>query len=62
MNIKTIGHKRFMRYEYYVKQPTQMIDLKLNLIIAKNPHLINSLGRSINHPLITKYSIIPINN
>ena len=31
------------------------IELKLIMIIAKNPHLINSLNRSHNHPLMRKY-------
>ena len=39
----------------------EMIELKMNLIISKNPHLINSLDRSIDPPLIRKYSNIPIN-
>ena len=34
------------------------IELKLNTIIAKNPHLINSLNRSHIHPLIQKSSHI----
>ena len=36
----------------------QAIELKSNVNIAKNPHLINSLNRSHNHPLIRKYSHI----
>ena len=39
----------------------EMIELKLNMIISKNPHLINSLNRSINHLLFRKYSNIPFN-
>ena len=39
-----------------------MVELKFNMIIAKNPHLISSLDRSFNHPLIRKYSIVPFNN
>ena len=30
--------------------------------IARNPHLINSLNRNKNHPLLRKYSHIPVNN
>ena len=37
----------------------EKIELKLNLIIAKNPYLINSLDRSNNHPSTRKNSNIP---
>ena len=33
-----------------------MVERRMNIIIAKNPSLINSLDRSKNHPLIRKYS------
>ena len=58
MNIKTINEKRYMKmkYEDYNEQPMQMVELNLNMKIAKNPHVINSLGRSINHPSIRKCS------
>ena len=58
-NIKTISAKRNMSYEYYIKQPKHMVEIKLNQILARNPHLINSLDRRVSHPLITKYSHIP---
>ena len=51
-----------MTYEHYIKQPLQAIELKLNMIIAKNPQLINALDRNENQPLIRKYSHIPFNN
>ena len=51
-----------MTHEYYIKQPKHMVEFKLNMIIAKNPQLINTLDRHINHPLIRKYSHIPFNN
>ena len=34
-----------MTYEHYIIQPMEAIELKLNMIIAKNPQLVNSLGR-----------------
>ena len=40
----------------------QAIEIKLNMIIAKNPQLITSLDRNKNHPLIRKYSHIPVIN
>ena len=51
-----------MTYEHYVNQPVHALELKLNMIIAKNPELIISLDRNKNHPLIRKYSHIPIDN
>ena len=32
-----------MPYEYYINQPMQAVERKLNMIIAKNPHLITSV-------------------
>ena len=51
-----------MKYEHYMNQPKSMCERKINMIIAKNPQLINSLDRNKNHPLIRKYSHIPFNN
>ena len=48
MNIKT--------YEYFIKQPMQMVELNLKMIIINNPHPMNALDISINHPLPRKYS------
>ena len=39
----------------------QMVELNLNMIIDNNPHLINALDRTDNHPLIRKCSNIPFN-
>ena len=36
-----------------------MIERKFNMIIAKNPQLINFLIRGNDHPLIRKYIDIP---
>ena len=49
MNITTVSNKRYMNYEIYIKQLMQMVELNLNMIISKNPHVITSLDRSINH-------------
>ena len=57
MKIKAISNKAYMNYEYYIKQPMQMIEQRLNLIFAKNPQLINLLNRGSDHPLIKKYII-----
>ena len=38
-----------------------MLERQINMIIAKNPQLINSLDRNKNHPLIRNYSHILFN-
>ena len=38
-------------FEYYVNHSKQAIEMKLNMIIAKNPSLLNSLIRFQNLPL-----------
>ena len=48
-----------MTFDFYIKQPMLMIELNLNKMIDIDPHLISALDRSVNHPLIGKYSIIP---
>ena len=58
----SINDRCNMTYEYYIKQPMPALELRLNMIIAKNPELINSLDRNKNHPLIRKYSHIPLIN
>ena len=37
-----------------------MLERRINFIIARNPQLINYLNRNKNHPLIRKYSHIPL--
>ena len=51
-----------MTYECYMNQLMQSEKLRLNMIIAKNPQLINSLHRNKNHLLIRNCSHIPFNN
>ena len=60
MNITTISKKRYMTYEFRHKQPMQMVEMKLNVILDENPHLINSLNRSVNHPLVREDSLFPL--
>ena len=49
-----------MSYEYYIKQPKIMAEIKLNQILARKPFLFNALDRGvktlINH-LLTNNSI-----
>ena len=40
----------------------QAVKLKITKIIAQNPHLMQSLDRTIYDPLIEKYSHIPLIN
>ena len=58
MNITTVNDKMYITYDNYIQHPMQAVELKLNIIIAKNPLLINSLNRYHIHALIRKYSYI----
>ena len=48
-----------MSYVFYFKQPLEMLELKLNMLLDETPQLINSLDGSVNHPFIREYSIKP---
>ena len=48
-----------MTYIFHIKSPMSAVERKLNMNNDKIPCLINSLNRSINHPLIKKFSHIP---
>ena len=54
MTIKIISDRCKMTYEHYINQPMSICEIKLNMNIARNPHLINSLDRNKNHPVIRK--------
>ena len=58
MNIATINDKMFMTFNLYITCPTPAVELKLNMILSKNPHLIKSFNRFHFHPLIQKNSYI----
>ena len=58
----SINDRCNMTYKHYVNQPLPAPELRLNMIIAKNPELINSLDRNKKYPLFRKDSHIPINN
>ena len=62
MTIETISDRCNMTKEHYMNQPMSMCERKINMNIARNPQLINSLDRNKNNPLITKYSHVPFNN
>ena len=54
MNIKIKIDRCNMTYEYYMNLPMSMVERQINFNIAKNPHLINTLDRTKNHPLTRK--------
>ena len=56
MDITTFSHRRHMIYEFHIKHPLQIDELKFNMIIDENPYLIIPLDRSITHSLIIKYT------
>ena len=41
MKIETFCNFSNKNYKYYLNQPMQMIERKLNLVIAKNPQMVN---------------------
>ena len=57
-NITTVNSKIYMTYDYYIKNPTPAVELRIYMIISKNPHLMKLLNRSFIQPLIRKYSRI----
>ena len=54
MTINVISDRCNMTYEYYINQPMKMCERKIIMIIARIPHLLNSINRKKNHPLIRK--------
>ena len=48
-------------YGNYINQLMSMSARKINMNTVRNPHLINSLDRNKNHPVIRKYLHIPSN-
>ena len=62
MVTKSISDRCNMSDEHYIIQPMNMCESKINMIIAKNPHLINSSDRNKNHPLIRNFLHISLNN
>ena len=61
MTIKIISERCNMTYTHYMNQPMSASELRTNLLIAKNPQMINLFIRNKKHPLIKKYSYIPYN-
>ena len=60
ITIYTMNHRCDITYGYYMKQPMHFLERRLNMLIAKNPHLRNLLDRSHRLCLITRYSHIGV--
>ena len=45
-----------MTYDYFLKQPMPLCEVKLNQILSKNPQLINSLNRFIIYRINQEYA------
>ena len=61
MIFKTIGDKCQVTCNGYINKPMHMVERRLNLVVAKNPQLINSIDQNMKHRLVRKYSHIPFN-
>ena len=61
MKIKSISDRCNLTDRYYINQPMQSVERRINMIIAKNPQLINLFDRKKNYPLIENYSHITYN-
>ena len=59
MEINTISCRCNMNYKYYMNSSMSTLKRRMNMIIAKNPQLKNSLDRNKNRPIIRKYCHIP---
>ena len=62
MAINIIIDRCNMTYDYYMNLPMSMVERQINFNFAKNPHLINTLDRTKNNPLIRNYSYIHFND
>ena len=62
MQIITIANKLDMSYDFYIKHNMHAVEWRLNAIINQNRNLINKLNRTKRHPIITKFSHVPISN
>ena len=58
MTINTVSDRCNVKYEYYMQPPMFPLATKLNIIIARNPPL---LDQTLNHLLIRKFSHISFN-
>ena len=47
--------RRFLTYNYYIKQPRPTFEIKLNQLLQKYPELLKCLKRFIAYPFIKEY-------
>ena len=52
--ITTISDEKCVTCDFDIKQPVQLVELKLKMIHNECPRLINALDKSGNHPLVRK--------
>ena len=56
ITIYTMNHRCDITYGYYMKQPMHFLERRLNMLIARNPHLRKLLDQSHTLCLITRCS------
>ena len=59
MFIITHNHRKDLTYSFYMSLPMCAVERRINILLHKNPDLINSFDRTIDHPLIRKFSYVP---
>ena len=47
MCVTTFGAIKYLTYDYHIKNPMQMVELKSNTIPDENAHLLNVLDRNM---------------
>ena len=62
MKINISSDRCNMTYEHFMNQPMHMCERKINMNIAENPQLMNSLDQDKSHPLVRKHSHISFFN
>ena len=62
MHIITNNLEKDMTYFMYINNPMPMVERKININIARNLYLVNAFDRHIDHPMIRKFSYVPIND
>ena len=60
MHIITHNLKKDMTYFMYMNCPMSAVERKININLNKNPDLINTFDGAIDHPMIRRFSFIPI--
>ena len=53
---KTISDKRHMNCQFCINNPMQMVERRLNKILAKNPNLVKLWNSRLYNPVTRKHS------